>query len=63
MKKRIQLGVLISRAMKKQIAELARKSGLSQGQIAERLMLQAMTVQCPKCGCELTRRLVVQSEE
>ena len=58
MKKRIQLGVVISRVMKKQIEELARKSGLSQGQIAERLMLQAMTVECPKCGCALTWQLV-----
>lgn len=63
MKKRIQLGVIISRAMKKQIAELARTTGMSQGQIAEQLMLQALGVQCPRCGCQLMRRYVAESEE
>lgn len=40
-KKRIQLGVIISREMKRRIEVLARKSGRSQGQVAEQLMLEA----------------------
>jgi hypothetical protein len=39
-KKRVQLGIIVSREMKARIAALARKSGRSQGQIAEDLMLK-----------------------
>jgi hypothetical protein len=40
-KKRIQLGIIISREMKARIEAMARKSGQSQGQIAELLMMEA----------------------
>jgi hypothetical protein len=38
--KRVQLGIIVSREMKARIAALARKSGRSQGQVAEDLMLR-----------------------
>lgn len=42
-KRRPQLGAIITHKMKKRIEVMARKSGQSQGQVAEQLMLEAFT--------------------